>query len=117
MASQMMKAVRIHDYGGLDALTFEDAPRPEPQSGQVLIRMRAAGVNPADSAARGGAFKQFMPMQFPWTPGLEGAGIADTVGEGVSSFKPGQEVYGFVTGGYAQYAVASEKEIQVKPSS
>lgn len=117
MAKPMMKAIRIHDYGGLDALVFEDAPRPEPEPGQVLIRMKAAGVNPADSGARGGAYKQFMPVQFPWTPGLEGAGIVDSVAEGVSGFKPGQEVYGFVTGGYAQYAVASEKEIQVKPSS
>lgn len=116
MSHQMMKAVRVHDYGGLDALVFEAAPRPEPQPGQVLIRMKAAGVNPADSAARGGAFRQWMPLQFPWTPGLEGAGTVEAVGEGASSFKPGQEVYGFVTGGYAQYAVASEKDLQLKPS-
>ncbi len=116
MSKQTMKAIRIHDYGGLDALAFEDAPKPEPQSGQVLIRMKAAGVNPADSAARSGAFKHWMPLQFPWTPGLEGAGVIEAVGEGVSGFKVGQEVYGFVVGGYAQYALANQKDIQIKPS-
>jgi NADPH:quinone reductase-like Zn-dependent oxidoreductase len=117
MKSPTMQAVRIHDYGGTDALVFEEAPRPEPQAGQVLIRMKAAGVNPADSAMRGGAFKQFMPLQFPWTPGLEGAGVIESVGAEVSGFKPGQEVYGFVAGGYAQYAIANEKDIQLKPAS
>ncbi len=117
MSKQMMKAVRIHDYGELDALVFEDAPRPEPQAGQVLIRMKAAGVNPADSGARRGAFKQWMPIQFPWTPGLEGAGVVEGVGEAVSAFRPGQEVYGFVSGGYAQFALANEKDIQLKPAN
>jgi len=117
MSKQMMKAVRIHDYGGLDALVLEEAPRPEPQAGQVLIRMQAAGVNPADSAARLGMFKQFMPVQFPWTPGLEGAGVIDAIGAGVTGFKAGQEAYGFVSSAYAQYALANEKDIQLKPSN
>ncbi len=112
-----MKAIRIHDYGGLDALVLEEAARPEPQAGQVLVRMRAAGVNPADSASRSGAFKQWMPIQFPWTPGLEGAGVVEAVGEGVSAFKVGQEIYGFVSGGYAQFALANVKDIQAKPSN
>jgi len=111
-----MQAVRIHDYGGLEALVLEEAPRPEPRPTQVLIRVKAAGVNPADSAARGGAFRQFMPLQFPWTPGLEGAGVVEAVGVEVESFKPGQEVYGFLTGGYAQYAAADEKDLQLKPT-
>ena len=117
MSKQMMKAIRIYDYGGLDALVLEEAPRPEPQAGQVLIRMQAAGVNPADSAARSGMFKQFMPLQFPWTPGLEGAGVVEALGEGAAGFKAGQEVCGFVSGGYAQYALANEKDIQLKPSN
>ena len=57
MSKSMMQAVRIHEYGGLDALVMEEAPRPEPQANQVLVRLKAAGVNPADSAARGGAWK------------------------------------------------------------
>ncbi len=115
MSKQMIQAIRIHDYGGLDALTLEQAPRPEPQAGQVLVRMKAAGVNPADSASRSGAFKQWMPLQFPWTPGLEGSGIVEALGSDVTNFRPGQEVYGFVTGGYAQYALANQNDLQPKP--
>ncbi len=117
MSTQMMKAIRIHDYGGLEALHLEDAPRPEPGVGQVLVRMKAAGVNPADSAARSGAFKQWMPLQFPWTPGLEGAGIVEAVGNNVSVFQPGQEVFGFVSGGYAQFALANPNDLQSKPAN
>ncbi len=111
-----MKAIRIHDYGGLDTLTFEEAPKPEPQASQVLIRMKAAGVNPVDSSMRGGALRQFMPLQFPWTPGLEGAGVVEAVGADVKGFQAGQEVYGFVSGGYAQYALANDKDLQIKPA-
>lgn len=117
MSSQLMTAVRIHDYGDASALVLEEAPRPEPRADQVLIRMAAAGVNPADSAARAGLFKQFMALQFPWTPGLEGAGVIEAVGAEVKAFKVGQEVYGFVTGGYAQYAVAQVNDIQLKPAA
>lgn len=111
-----MQAVRIHDYGDASALSLEEAPRPEPQANQVLIRLRAAGVNPADSAMRNGAFKQFMELQFPWTPGLEGAGTVEGIGAEVKTFKPGDEVYGFLSGGYAQYAVGNANDLQVKPA-
>jgi NADPH:quinone reductase-like Zn-dependent oxidoreductase len=57
-----------------------------------------------------------MPLQFPWTPGVEGAGVVEAVGSQASAFKAGQEVYGFVGGGYAQYAVANEKDLQLKPA-
>jgi NADPH:quinone reductase-like Zn-dependent oxidoreductase len=110
-----MQAVRIHDYGDASVLRLEEAPRPEPQGNQVLIRMRAAGVNPADSAMRNGAFKQFMELQFPWTPGLEGAGTVESVGAEAKGFKAGDQVYGFLSGGYAQYAVANANDLQVKP--
>jgi NADPH:quinone reductase-like Zn-dependent oxidoreductase len=112
-----MQAVRIHDYGGPEVLVLEEAPRPQPQAGEVLVRVQAAGVNPADSAMRGGAFKQFMPLQFPWTPGLEGAGVVEAMGSQVSTFQPGQEVYGILTGGYAEFAIANENDIQPKPSN
>src|SRR5512135_2027063 len=117
MSKANMQAVRVHDYGGVEALVLEEAPRPEAEAGQVLVRLRAAGVNPADSAMRGGAFKQFMPLQFPWTPGLEGAGVIEAVSDGVTGFQTGQEIYGFINRSYAQYAAANEKEIQLKPAS
>jgi NADPH:quinone reductase-like Zn-dependent oxidoreductase len=112
-----MQAVRIHDYGGPDVLSLEEAPRPQPEKGQVLMRVWAAGVNPADSGYRSGAYSQFMALQFPWTPGLEAAGTVDSVGPDVEAFQVGQEVYGFVTGGYAQYAVAKANDLQSKPSN
>lgn len=116
MAEIKMQAVRAHDYGGPEVLVYEQAPRPEPKSSEVLIRMKAAGVNPADWKMLGGAYKQSRPLQFPWTPGLEGAGIVEAVGEAVSTFRPGQEVYGAIAGAYAEYAVAPASNLQPKPS-
>ena len=90
MTELNMQAVRAHDYGSPEVLVYEQAPRPQPKADEVLIRLKAAGVNPADWKMRAGAYKQFMPLQFPWTPGLEGAGVVESVGEAVSSFRPGR---------------------------
>ena len=117
MSNTIMQAIQARDYGGPEVLTLEQAPRPEPNTDQVLIRLKAAGVNPADWKYRSGAYKQFMPLTFPWTPGMEGAGIVEVVGANVTSFKKGDEVYGIVTGGYAEYALAKENEVQLKPAS
>lgn len=116
MSELKMQAIRVHDYGGPEALVYEQAPRPQPKAGEILVKVRAAGVNPADWKMRGGAYKQFMPLQFPWTPGLEGAGTIEEVGADVSGFKPGQEVYGILSGAYAEYAIALAKDIRLKPS-
>ncbi|MDJ0571508.1 MAG: hypothetical protein QNJ53_21010, partial [Pleurocapsa sp. MO_192.B19] len=60
-----MKAVRIHSYGGLETMIYEDAPRPQPGEGEVLIRVRAAGVNPIDWKIRQGFLKEVFPYQMP----------------------------------------------------
>ena len=117
MSDKNMQAIRAHDYGSPEVLVLEQAPRPEPNADEVLIRIKAAGVNPADWKYRSGAYKQFMPLQFPWTPGLEGSGTIEVVGANVTAFKKGDEVYGFVTGGYAEYALAKANEIQLKPAT
>jgi NADPH:quinone reductase-like Zn-dependent oxidoreductase len=117
MSEIKMQAARVHDYGGPEVLLIEQAPRPEPKAGEVLIRVKAAGVNPADWKMRGGAYKQFMPLQFPWTPGVEGAGTVEALGAGVSTFQRGQEVYGILSSAYAEYAIALAKDIQPKPSN
>jgi NADPH:quinone reductase-like Zn-dependent oxidoreductase len=111
-----MKAIQAQDYGGPEVLVLEQAPRPEPNADQVLIQLKAAGVNPADWKYRSGAFKQYMPLTFPWTPGMEGSGIVEAVGANVTTLKKGDEVYGFVTGGYAEYALAVANEVQPKPA-
>ncbi len=65
---------------------------------------------------RAGYFKEFMPLSFPWIPGVEGAGIVAAVGENVTAFQPGQSVFGFVSGGYAEYAAAPAGDLQPKPA-
>ena len=116
MSNTTMQAIQAQDYGGPEVLVLEQALRPEPNANQVLIRLKAAGVNPADWKYRSGAYKQFMPLQFPWTPGLEGSGIIEAVGENVTILKKGDEVYGIVTSGYAEYALALENDVHLKPS-
>ena len=117
MSDKTMQAIRAHDYGGPEVLVLEQAPRPEPKADEVLIRIKSAGVNPADWKYRSGAYKQFMPLQFPWTPGLDGSGTIESVGANVTAFKKGDEVYGIIAGSYAEYALAKANEIQRKPAS
>jgi len=112
-----MQTIQAQDYGGPEVLVPTRVPLPEPNADQVLIQLKAAGVNPADWKYRSGAFKQFVPLRFPWTPGMEGAGNVQAVGLNVTGFKKGQAVYGIVTGGYAEYALAQAGDIQPKPES
>jgi NADPH:quinone reductase-like Zn-dependent oxidoreductase len=116
MSNANMQAIQAQDYGGPEVLVLAQAPRPEPNADQILIRLKAAGVNPADWKYRSGAYKQFMPLNFPWTPGMEGSGVVEAVGTNVTTFKKGDEVYGIVTGGYAEYVVALASEVQPKPA-
>ncbi len=116
MSNVTMKTIQAHDYGAPEVLVLEQAPRPEPNPDQVLIQLKAAGVNPADWKIRGGLYKQFMPVNFPWTPGVEGSGIIEAVGANVTGLKKGDEVYGIVNGGYAEYALASANDVQPKPA-
>jgi len=81
------------------------------------VRVKAAGVNPADWKYRQGLYKAFMPLSFPWTPGLEGAGVVEAVGPGVTAFKPGDLVFGSINATYAQYAVAPVSELALKPAA
>jgi NADPH:quinone reductase-like Zn-dependent oxidoreductase len=87
-----MKTIQARDYGAPDVLVLEQAVRPEPNADQVLIRLKVAGVNPVDWKIRGGLYKQFMPVNFPWTPGVEGSGIVEAVGANVTTLKKGDEV-------------------------
>ncbi len=117
MSEKMMQAIRYHDYGGPEVLVLEQAPVPQPEAGQVLVRVIAAGVNPADWKMRAGFFKAFRPLPLPYTPGLEAAGTVEAVGPGVTAFKPGQAVFGPVSGGYAEFALGSAGDLQPKPAN
>src|SRR6266568_3754137 len=84
-----VKAIRIHNYGGPEVLKYEDAPRPEPQAGEVLIRVHAAGVNPIDWKVREGHMKDFWSQKFPLILGWDLSGVVAELGTGASRFKIG----------------------------
>lgn len=111
----LMKAVRVHAYGTSEVLTFEDAPRPLPGAGEVLVRVMAAGVNRIDWKVRSGLLKSYAPRPMPFTPGRDVSGIVEAVGPGVTRFKEGDEVYGIVDGSYARFAIGKESELALKP--
>jgi len=114
-----MKAIVIHEYGGPEALKYEDIPRPEPTDDQLLIRVVAAGVNPVDGMIRSGMFKG--NRAFPIILGGDVAGVVEKVGSKITKFKAGDPVFAYVSlnnsGGYAQYALVTEREAAPKPKS
>jgi len=116
-----MKAVRIHTYGDASVLTVENAPRPQPGEGEVLIRIFATSVNPFDCAVRAGYMGAYFNVPFPVILGTDISGVIEEVGAGVTTFKHGDKVYarGGVTrnGTYAEYAVVPATDVAVKPSS
>jgi NADPH:quinone reductase-like Zn-dependent oxidoreductase len=120
-ASQTMRAIRIHNYGGPEVLQYEDAPRPEPPAGEVRVRVHAAGVNPIDWKIREGHMKDFWSHKFPLILGWDVSGTVEEVGPGVSRFKIGDEVYSVTDptrdGAYADYIVVRETELALKPNS
>jgi NADPH2:quinone reductase len=86
-----MQAVRYHEHGGRDVLTVEDVNRPEPDEGEVLVDVEAAGVNPVDTYFRDGSYE---PGELPWIPGSDVAGTVAAVGDGVTAFDAGDRVFG-----------------------
>jgi NADPH:quinone reductase-like Zn-dependent oxidoreductase len=116
-----IKAVRIHSYGGPEVLQYEDAPRPEPAEGEVLIRVYGAGVNPVDWKVRAGYLKAFIPYSLPLIPGWDVSGVIEETGANVSRLKPGDEVYSRPdltrNGTYAEYVAVRESEVALKPKS
>jgi NADPH:quinone reductase-like Zn-dependent oxidoreductase len=116
-----MKAIRIHQYGGPEVLKLEEVPRPNPEANEVLIRVHAAGVNPVDWKIRQGYRKELLGHVLPLIPGWDASGVVEAVGPGVASFKPGDEVYCYANlrrnGAYAEFLVAREQEVALKPQS
>jgi NADPH2:quinone reductase len=108
-----MKAIRVREFGGPEVLRLEEAPDPQSGAGQVVVRIQAAGVNPVDTYIRTGTYAQKPPL--PYTPGSDGAGVVESVGQGVTRVKPGDRVYIYrsLTGTYAEKALCTE--VQVHP--
>src|SRR5450631_938524 len=111
-------AIQVHGYGDANQLRLEEISQPEPQAGEVLVQVHAAGVNALDWKIRSGFMKSVMPSTFPYVPGIELAGVVERVGPGVTTFQPGQAVYGHTSGGaYAEYCLVPAQTLAPKPTS
>jgi len=91
----MPRAVRFDHYGGIDVLNVVEVQRPVPGPGQVLVRVKAAGINPGEAAIRQGLLDAQWPATFPSGQGSDLAGIVEEIGDGVEQFTVGDEVLGF----------------------
>ena len=114
-----MKAVRFDDYGDVDVLKVEDVPVPDPGPGQVLVRVRAAGINPGEAKIREGLLAARWPATFPSGEGSDFAGVVDRVGPGVTATAQGDEVIGWVDtrSSHAEYVVADAGHLTPKPAA
>ena len=112
-----MQALRINSYGGPEVARLEDVPLPEPKDGEILVRVKAAGVNPVDWKIRQGDMA-FLNLQFPVTLGCD---LAGTVENGAGSFQAGDEIYAYTAltrnGAFAEYAIALPSEVALKPKT
>jgi NADPH:quinone reductase-like Zn-dependent oxidoreductase len=119
LARPSIKASRIHRFGGPEVITFEDVVLPEPGDGEVLVRVKSAGVGPWDGWIRAG--KSVLPQPLPLTLGSDISGTVETVGQGVTELVPGDAVFGVTnqrfTGGYAECAIASAAMLTKKPDT
>src|SRR3990167_1061572 len=116
-----MKAAQINEYGGKEVLQLNaNAPKPQPATGEVLVEVRAAGVNPFDVMVREGYMKDMIPLKFPATLGGDVSGVVAELGEDVVGFAIGQHVYGQANavgeaGSYAEFTPVKAESLTVKP--
>lgn len=124
-----MMAVRAHASGGPEVLRYEEVPRPQPATGEVLVRVQAAGVNPPDWYARSGLAnipQELRPkISLPFTPGTDISGVVVATGEGVERWREGDAVFGLLrfptqigsARGYAEYTTAPAGDLAAKPAA
>jgi NADPH:quinone reductase-like Zn-dependent oxidoreductase len=116
--TQVMRAVVQRAFGGTEVLEVAEIPKPTPGPGEVGVRVLAAGVNPADWKLRSGVV--VFGLTPPYVPGFEISGVVEELGEGVTRFAVGDEVFGMLmtaTGGYAEYAVVAAGALAAKPAA
>jgi len=101
-----MKAFVLNEYGDSSHLTLTEIPEPTPGAGEIKVKVVAASINPIDWKLRSGDYQAFMPVQFPFIPGVDVSGQVVMVGPGVTHFKVGDPVLGFVKRGYAEFVTA-----------
>jgi NADPH:quinone reductase-like Zn-dependent oxidoreductase len=114
-----VKAVRFDEYGGIDVLKVVDVPRPAPDAGQVLVQVKAAGINPGEAKVREGLYASRWPATFPSGQGSDLAGIVAETGPGVTGFWAGDEVIGWTDNRASQagYVVVEEQHLTAKPAA
>src|SRR5258708_6029521 len=118
MARETMQAIRVYQYGGPEQLILEELPRPEPQADEVLVRIYAAGVLPVEWKIRSGAFQGPFAPGLPYAPGSSVAGIVEAVGSDVTTFQPGDAVFGRSNrGAYAEYTTVAVETLAHKPEN
>ena len=110
-----MKAVLLKGYGDVDQLEYTDVPDPKPAAGEVLVKVAAAGLNPLDWKLRAGYLKEHMPLPLPFILGSDVSGEVVAVGTGVTRFKVGDKVLGFVGKSYAELLTATENQLALLP--
>jgi NADPH:quinone reductase len=111
-----MKAIRVHEFGGPDVMRLEDVPDLTAAPSQLVVRVRAIGVNPVDTYIRAGLHA--VKPSLPYTPGSDAAGVVETMGGGVTGVAPGDRVYvaGTISGAYAAQALCAQSQVQRLPS-
>ncbi len=110
-----MKAIRIRQFGGPEVMKLEECPDLKPGSEQVVVRVRAVGVNPVDTYIRAGLYP--IKPEMPYTPGLDAAGVVEAVGDGVGHLRVGDRVYvgGSLSGTYAEQVLCQEAQVHPLP--
>src|SRR5688572_12906292 len=112
-----MKAAQISYYGGPSVIEINEVEKPAPKENQVLVEVYAASLNPFDTTVREGYMREHIPLQFPATLGGDFAGVATSVGEGITDIKVGDKVYGQAnvfagnSGAFAEYVAVSGKSV------
>jgi len=113
-----MKAVRVHDYGLSNQLKYENVSEPVIKEDEVLVKVYATSVNHLEIKKASGAMKEMMPLEFPWIPGYDFAGVIENAGLNATPFKKGDKVYGNCNGGsYAEYVAVNISTVALKPEN
>ena len=114
---ERMKAIRVHEVGEAEVMQLGDLPDPQPTSGQVVVDVEAAGVNPVDAYVRAGI--HMLKPALPYTPGMDAAGTVCAIGDGVTGIEVGQRVStaGALTGTYSEKPVCAQPPVVALPGS
>lgn len=115
----MQRAVRFEQYGGVEVLDVVEVEPPQPGDGQLLVRVRAAGINPFEAKLRSGVYEGAIPVSFPAAQGNDFAGVVEQLGAGVEGFAVGDEVFGTTArrGSQAELALAAQDRTLPRPAA